>query len=78
MIEDAIDPKNCLTGTFVSTKPLDDCDLAYGFTSIDNLPFFITQVKKDADGKYIMENSIAFTDVELQKFVRFMRKVLHE
>ena len=77
-VRDALDPKDCLTGTFVSTKPLDDCKLIFGFTTAEELPFFISQIKEEADGKYVLKNSIAFTQEELKQFAWFMRRVLSQ
>ena len=76
-VEDAL-KENTLTGAFVSSKPLDDCQLTFGFTTVDALPFFIAQIKQGEDGKYTLRNTIAFTESELKHFAWFMRRVLQE
>ena len=77
MIEDALNGENSLTGTFVSSKPLDDCSVTFGFTTVEALPFFIAQIKEQ-DGKYVLKNTIGFTEAELKHFAWFMRRVLHQ
>lgn len=77
-IEDALNSGNSISGTFVSSKPLDDCQLTFGFTTVDALPFFIAQIKAEEGGKYTLRNTIAFTESELKHFAWFMRRVLQE
>lgn len=76
-VEDAL-KENTISGTFVASKPLDDCQLIFGFTTVDKLPFLIAQVKEEEPGKYTLKNTIAFTESELKHFAWFMRRVLQE
>lgn len=75
-VEDALKSGESITGSFTAMKPLDGCDITWGFTTMESLPFFISQLKRNEDGTHMMRNSIAFTEGEFRHFIGFMRLLL--